>query len=207
MRLAGVSRIEQANRFLQEVFVPSWEQRFTVAPRQSQEAHRSLGREPPGADPECARVSGSGQRLQPALAGTSLGDPAGGGAAWIAGCSGPGREATGWQCVGALPQWLPAPGPLPGRADAFGGKSFRPTASRTRRQNQKKNQIRPSSYPSVEEDTSTWQKSGHFYFALTSPCRAWRQFGYNTSAGSCRESRRRCECRTRGNRWWESAQR
>jgi transposase len=84
MRLAGVSRIEQANRFLQEVFVPSWEQRFTVAPRQSQEAHRSLGREPPGADPECARVSGSGQRLQPALAGTSLGDPAGGGAARIA---------------------------------------------------------------------------------------------------------------------------
>jgi transposase len=44
MRLAGVSTIEQANRFLQEVFVPSWEQRFTVAPRQSQDAHRSLGR-------------------------------------------------------------------------------------------------------------------------------------------------------------------
>ena len=44
MRLAGVSTIEQANRFLQDVFVPFWEQRFTVAPRQSQEAHRSLGR-------------------------------------------------------------------------------------------------------------------------------------------------------------------
>jgi transposase len=44
MRLAGVSTIEQANRFLQEVFVPFWEQRFTVVPRQSQDAHRSLGR-------------------------------------------------------------------------------------------------------------------------------------------------------------------
>jgi hypothetical protein len=44
MRLAGVRTIEQANRFLQEVFVPSWEQRFTVAPRQSRDAHRSLGR-------------------------------------------------------------------------------------------------------------------------------------------------------------------
>ena len=42
MRLAGVSTIEQANRFLQEVFVPSWEQRFAVAPRQSRDAHRRL---------------------------------------------------------------------------------------------------------------------------------------------------------------------
>jgi transposase len=44
LRLAGVSTIEQANRFLAEVFVPFWEQRFTVVPRQSQDAHRSLGR-------------------------------------------------------------------------------------------------------------------------------------------------------------------
>jgi len=42
MRLAGVSTIEQANRFLQEVFVPSWEQRFAVAPRQGRDAHRRL---------------------------------------------------------------------------------------------------------------------------------------------------------------------
>jgi hypothetical protein len=45
LRLAGVHTIEQANRFLQDVFVPFWEQRFTVAPRQSQDAHRPLGRE------------------------------------------------------------------------------------------------------------------------------------------------------------------
>src|SRR3989338_591432 len=45
LRLAGVNTIEQANRFLQEVFIPSWEQRFTVAPRQSRDAHRRLRRE------------------------------------------------------------------------------------------------------------------------------------------------------------------
>ena len=45
MRLAGVKTIEQANRFLQEQFVPAWEQRFTVAPRHSRDAHRRLGRE------------------------------------------------------------------------------------------------------------------------------------------------------------------
>jgi hypothetical protein len=45
LRLAGVNTIEQANRFLQEQFVPAWEQRFTVAPRQSQDAHRRLRRE------------------------------------------------------------------------------------------------------------------------------------------------------------------
>ncbi len=44
MRLARVSTLEQANRFLEEVFVPFWEQRFTVAPRQPRDAHRSLRR-------------------------------------------------------------------------------------------------------------------------------------------------------------------
>ena len=44
MRLAGVRTIEQANRFLHEEFVPFWEQRFTVAPRQPRDAHRPLRR-------------------------------------------------------------------------------------------------------------------------------------------------------------------
>jgi len=45
MRLAGVGTLEEANRFLDEVFVPFWEQRFTVLPRQRHDAHRPLGRE------------------------------------------------------------------------------------------------------------------------------------------------------------------
>ena len=39
----GCTRWSQANRFLAAVFLPFWEQRFTVAPRQPHDAHRPLG--------------------------------------------------------------------------------------------------------------------------------------------------------------------
>ncbi len=45
MRLARVNSLEQANRFLEEVFIPLWVQRFTVLPRSSRDAHRALERE------------------------------------------------------------------------------------------------------------------------------------------------------------------
>jgi hypothetical protein len=45
MRLAGVCTIDAANEFLEQVFVPFWEQRFTVVARRSHDAHRRLGRE------------------------------------------------------------------------------------------------------------------------------------------------------------------
>jgi hypothetical protein len=45
MRLAGIDSIQGANHFLEMRFVPEWEQRFTVVPRQSCNAHRQLGRE------------------------------------------------------------------------------------------------------------------------------------------------------------------
>ncbi len=45
MRLAGIDTIEAANRFLELRFIPEWEQRFTVAPRKSRDAHRPLGPE------------------------------------------------------------------------------------------------------------------------------------------------------------------
>jgi len=45
MRLADVHTLEQANRFLQETFLPFWEERFTVTPRQPHDAHQALGRE------------------------------------------------------------------------------------------------------------------------------------------------------------------
>src|SRR6202163_730838 len=44
MRLAGIASLEAANHFLQTRFVPEWEQRFTVAPRNARNAHRRLGR-------------------------------------------------------------------------------------------------------------------------------------------------------------------
>src|SRR5712664_1260517 len=45
MRLAGIDSIQGANHFLEMRFLPEWEQRFTVVPRQSRNAHRRLGRE------------------------------------------------------------------------------------------------------------------------------------------------------------------
>src|SRR5580698_3647109 len=45
MRLAGIDSIQGANHFLEMRFVPEWERRFTVVPRQSRNAHRRLGRE------------------------------------------------------------------------------------------------------------------------------------------------------------------
>src|SRR5271167_1559272 len=40
MRLAGIDSIAGANHFLEMRFLPEWEQRFTVVPRQSRNAHR-----------------------------------------------------------------------------------------------------------------------------------------------------------------------
>jgi hypothetical protein len=45
MRLAGIDTLEAANRFLELHFIPEWEQRFSVAPRQPRNAHRPLGPE------------------------------------------------------------------------------------------------------------------------------------------------------------------
>ena len=45
LRLAGIDTLPGANRFLEITFLPQWEQRFTVAPRQLGDAHRPLGRE------------------------------------------------------------------------------------------------------------------------------------------------------------------
>ena len=45
MRVAGIDSREAANRFLHITFLPEWNQRFTVPPRQAQDAHRRLERE------------------------------------------------------------------------------------------------------------------------------------------------------------------
>ncbi len=45
MRLAGIDSILGANHFLETRFIPEWEQRFTVTPRNTRNAHRRLGPE------------------------------------------------------------------------------------------------------------------------------------------------------------------
>jgi transposase-like protein len=45
MRVAGVQTIEQANAYLQDEYLPWWEQTLTVEPANPSDAHRPLGRE------------------------------------------------------------------------------------------------------------------------------------------------------------------
>jgi Winged helix-turn helix len=45
MRLAGVSTLEQANRYLNEEFLPWWNQNLAVAPASAADAHRALAPE------------------------------------------------------------------------------------------------------------------------------------------------------------------
>src|ERR1700688_763701 len=42
MRLAGIDNLAAANHFLEMRFLPAWEERFTVAPRNPRNAHRRL---------------------------------------------------------------------------------------------------------------------------------------------------------------------
>src|SRR5438445_105355 len=84
------------------------------------------------------------------------------------------RAAAGRIPLAAFSRPLPAATALPGGAAIC--NSFRPTACRTCRSktqtpNQDQNQTHPLSRSPLEEtleaDISTWQKTGHFYFALT----------------------------------------
>jgi hypothetical protein len=42
LRIAEAQNAERANRFLEDVFVPAWEQRFVLQPRDPRDAHRPL---------------------------------------------------------------------------------------------------------------------------------------------------------------------
>ena len=42
MRIAGIGSAEQADRYLREQFLPFWNERFTVVPKSSRDAHREL---------------------------------------------------------------------------------------------------------------------------------------------------------------------
>ena len=45
LRLAGASTLEEANRYLEEEYLPDWEQKFTVVARGAADAHRPLQKE------------------------------------------------------------------------------------------------------------------------------------------------------------------
>src|SRR6202011_3729604 len=84
------------------------------------------------------------------------------GSSW---CTGGNRATTRWLALAPFPRPLSAPAPLPS-SHAARGKSFRPTACRTHRPHPLKSLQKCSSQPPMA-DISIWQKTGHFYFALT----------------------------------------
>jgi len=43
LRMAGAATLEEANRHLEESFLPEWNQRFVVAPESAVDAHRAMG--------------------------------------------------------------------------------------------------------------------------------------------------------------------
>src|SRR5216683_99358 len=188
MRLAGVETIAGANDFLRLHFLPQWEERFTVVPRQSRNAHRRLGREHRLEEILSVRVgrkiaedhtvSWDGNRWG-GTAGRSLC-----GASWSCGRD---RTAVGRKPLVALPRPLSAPASLP-RTRAAARKSFRPTASRTRGTNtetpkQNQTQIpcacRSPLEKTMEADISILRKTGHFYFALTGQNQWWVSLSFD----------------------------
>lgn len=44
LRVAGISTFEEGNRFLEDVYMPFWNERFAVAPAEKRNAHRHLSR-------------------------------------------------------------------------------------------------------------------------------------------------------------------
>jgi hypothetical protein len=124
-----------------------------------------------GADPQRARGAHGGAGLHGEVAGPTLGCAARGRVCRVARRGRGNRTALGRQPLAALSGTLPAPAAVSGRRAAF-GKSFRPTASRTCRTHPNPKSKVPSASRSpleaaLEADSSTLQKTGHFYFALT----------------------------------------
>jgi len=174
-RLAGIDSIGAANHFLQTHFLPEWEQRFTVTPRNPRNAHRRLGREHRLEEILSVRGAAGGRGSYGQLGPKSLAGTGGGSLCGASGSCGRDRTAVGWKPLVALPRALSEPAPLP-RTPAAVRKSFRPTASRTCGTNTETSKQNKTQMPcasrsplekAMEADISMWRETGHFYFALT----------------------------------------
>src|SRR5258708_36634124 len=114
-----------------------------------------------------ARGPQGGRRSHRQLGGNPLGCTTGRSLRGSSRCTGGNRTTSGWLTLVALPRSLSPSALLPGNR-AMRGKSFRPTASRTHRKSTFKSSQKCCSKPPMA-DISIWQKTGHFYFALTQP--------------------------------------
>jgi hypothetical protein len=166
MRLAGIDSIAAANHFLEMRFLPAWEERFTVAPRRPRDAHRRLDR---------------GQRLEEILSvrvsrkvaddhtvswdGTRWGVPREEVCAGLRGAQVEiERRLDGSHWLRFRSRYLrlrhcPAAAPR-----AVSPSGLRPPGLTTHPLS-KVYKGAPPNHPWA--DISIWQKTGHFYFALT----------------------------------------
>src|SRR5215475_793142 len=124
MRLAGIDSMVAANQFLETRFLPEWEQRFTVQPRNPRNVHRRLDREHRLEEILSVRVA---RKVAPDH--TISWD----GVRWgvareevCAGLRGAEVEIERRLALAALPETLPAPAALPRSAPSI-RKSFRPS--------------------------------------------------------------------------------
>src|SRR5690606_5593471 len=44
LRVLGISEFEEANRYLEEIYIPFWNERFAVEPAEPRDVHRRLPR-------------------------------------------------------------------------------------------------------------------------------------------------------------------
>ena len=128
-------------------------------------AEHALGAEAAGAAAAGGRwrdrAPAAGSAIKPADRGSGAGAGDGRGPETIRGLrADAGRGTAGRLGLAALPRFLSETHALPGAA---AGNSFRPTASRSCRQQSPY----PSPQPPLEEEVSIWLNTGTFYFALT----------------------------------------
>ena len=74
MRIAGVRTLEEANRYLEEEFIPWWNQHLTVAPANPTDAHRPLGGARSGFGVQPCGDAAGGQRLHDSVRWEGLSD-------------------------------------------------------------------------------------------------------------------------------------
>ena len=132
MRLAGIDSIAAANHFLETCFIPQWEERFTVAPRNPRNAHCPLDAKQQLEEILSVRVARQvGGRSYRQLGWNPLGRAPRRSVCRTSGCAGGNRAATGWFPLATLPRPVSPLAPLPS-APATIREPFRPTACRAR---------------------------------------------------------------------------
>ena len=176
MRLAGIDSIAAANHFLEMRFLPEWEQRFTVAPRNARNAHRRLGHEQHLEEILSVRVD-----RKVAEDHTVSWDGNRWGVLREEVCAGLRGAAVEIERRFDGSHWLRYRGrylhlrscPEPARPSAS-PSGLRPPGlaeriPKTRKQNQTQIPCACKSplEKTMEADISIWRKTGHFYFALT----------------------------------------